>query len=345
MTHLSEQKIKSLRWDGQDKTLGDGHGLYLLLRKSSKTWIVRRRHNGKNQITTLGKWPSLPLKKARAQATSMATQTATSAVTMVTLVDKYMREVIEPTHKRVDLVQGYMKRAVLPELGSRKVEDVTRAELVSLVQAYAKRGPRSADQLRSNLKKLFGYAVELGYRETNPMLEVTSRVTGYIPTPRSRVLSDDEIRQLWAWDSPNTKLLRFLLLTGLRISEAQKGHADGDRWIVPEDLSKNGLAHWVFLTQTARAQTPLPRTTPTNAQSWIRRKLDKFGVSPRYTPHDLRRTAATRMADCGVEPFIVERVLNHKLEGVMAVYNRAEYMAERIEAAKMLESHVLEVVR
>jgi len=43
------------------------------------------------------------------------------------------------------------------------------------------------------------------------------------------------------------------------------------------------------------------------------------------------------MADNGVEPFIVERVLNHKLEGVMAVYNRAEYENERIKASLAME--------
>ncbi|MDX1701990.1 MAG: hypothetical protein R3250_15290, partial [Melioribacteraceae bacterium] len=62
-------------------------------------------------------------------------------------------------------------------------------------------------------------------------------------------------------------------------------------------------------------------------------------------PHDLRRTCATKMADNGIEPFIVERVLNHKLEGVMAVYNRAEYERERINASLLIEKVILELVK
>jgi len=47
----------------------------------------------------------------------------------------------------------------------------------------------------------------------------------------------------------------------------------------------------------------------------------------------------------GLQPFIVERILNHTMEGVMAVYNRAEYEQERIEAAETLERVMTEVVR
>jgi len=79
------------------------------------------------------------------------------------------------------------------------------------------------------------------------MSEVTSRITGYKPNPRDRALSNHEIRDMWALKNPptgwqrtetNVCVLRFLLLTGLRISEARKGHQDGDKWIVPKEISK-----------------------------------------------------------------------------------------------------------
>jgi integrase len=214
---------------------------------------------------------------------------------------------------------------------------------VRLIQSYAKRGARTADSLRSNLRKIFAYGVELGYIDINPMNDVSRRVAGYTPAPRDRVLSDDEIRLVWDETHPSASLLRFLLLTGLRIGEAQQGHRDGDRWIVSADISKNGRAHWVYLTQTALEQFPLPSLTPTGVQAWLRRWCDRNKIIPRFVPHDCRRTAATRMAGNSVAPFIVERLLNHTLEGVMQVYNRAEYEQERIEAAKVLERILLEI--
>lgn len=343
---LTDAKLRAAKPNDKDQMISDGAGLYLRIRPGgSKTWIIRKKHQGKTSITRLKRYPDMSLKEARLKAAEMAMTKHVNSVKITELVDKYMNEVVEHTHKRVDLVQGYMDRAIIPQLGNRKVRDITRAELVSVIQQYAKRGARTADQLRSNLKKLFSYAAELGVIDINPMNDVSRRVSGYRPVSRERVLSDDEIKTLWNTDHNNARLLRFLLLTGLRISEARKGNREDDRWVVPAAISKNKKSHWVYLTAEAKKQLPLPTCSATNIQAWLRRLLDKNNISPRFTPHDLRRTAATRMADSGIEPFIVERVLNHTLEGVMAVYNRAKYEAERILAAKVLENHIMEVVK
>jgi|GEM_PF-967330 len=53
------------------------------------------------------------------------------------------------------------------------------------------------------------------------------------------------------------------------------------------------------------------------------------GKMPSFTTHDLRRTMASRMADLGIAPHVIEKCLNHKLEGVLAVYQRAEWLPER----------------
>jgi integrase len=159
------------------------------------------------------------------------------------------------------------------------------------------------------------------------------------------VLSDDEIRQLWSWEYHHSALLRFLLLTGLRISEAQKGKRDGDRWIVPAEHSKNGKEHWVHLTDLALKQleTPFERSA-TAVQAWLRRRLDSLNVQPRWIPHDLRRTTITRLNGVGVDPIVVERYVNHTLPKLMATYNKFEYEDERIAAAKSLTVHIEELI-
>lgn len=53
---------------------------------------------------------------------------------------------------------------------------------------------------------------------------------------------------------------------------------------------------------------------------------------PEFSPHDLRRTFRSRLADLGVAPHVAEKCLNHELGGVLAVYDRGEYLPER-EAA------------
>jgi integrase len=54
-----------------------------------------------------------------------------------------------------------------------------------------------------------------------------------------------------------------------------------------------------------------------------------------FTPHDLRRSMATQLAERGVQPHIIEKMLNHRMEGVWAVYNRYEYLPERQAAWRM----------
>ncbi len=48
-----------------------------------------------------------------------------------------------------------------------------------------------------------------------------------------------------------------------------------------------------------------------------------------FSPHDLRRTFRSRLADLGVAPHVAEKCLNHELGGVLAVYDRGEYLPER----------------
>ena len=62
-----------------------------------------------------------------------------------------------------------------------------------------------------------------------------------------------------------------------------------------------------------------------------------------WTLHDLRRTTATRMADLGIAPHIVEAILNHHSghrRGVAGVYNRSSYEKEVRAALAMWADHV-----
>lgn len=76
-------------------------------------------------------------------------------------------------------------------------------------------------------------------------------------------------------------------------------------------------------------------------------QLDRrIAAEPKAAPwqlHDLRRTAATRMADLGVLPHVIEAVLNHiggHKAGVAGIYNRALYSAEKRQALDMWSAHL-----
>ena len=64
--------------------------------------------------------------------------------------------------------------------------------------------------------------------------------------------------------------------------------------------------------------------------------------------HDLRRTAATHMAEIGVQPHIIEAVLNHvsgHQSAVAGIYNRAAYSAEKKDALERWAAHIQSIVQ
>ena len=348
---MNERDIKALKWE-KDKRIRLGDGLFLNLRHSSKTYLIRKSVNGREQIMTLGKSPAMTLRQARLRALQLSLKADVSNTTVSELKVKYWKEVVELESKVPNQVRGYLDN-IEKKFGSRKVIDIARPDLVKFIQSYATRGARSADRMRSYLKQLFSYGVELGYIETSPMSEVTKRITGYRPVERDRVLSEDEIKMVWLWKNPkrgwqktedNARMIKFLLLTGLRISEAQNGYVDGDKYRIDDTKGKHSKVesrpHWVHLTAMAKEQLPLPKSTATNIQAWLKRRLENAGIVDRFTPHDCRRTFATLANNNGVQPFVVERVLNHKMAGVMSVYNHATYEDERKECAEVVERAV-----
>jgi len=354
---MNENQIKAIKWK-KDNFIGFGDGLYLRVRKSSKTYIIRKTVNKKAQVITLGKSPALSLRKARLEAMKYAVEHDVSAVIVSKLIEQYLKDVVYPTSKVPNQVEGYLTH-IDNTLGRFKLIDITRFQLVQFIKAYSEaRGARSADRVRSYLKQLFAYGIELGYiQHENPMQGVTKRVTGYIAIDRKRVITPDEIRMIWAWRNAaqgwqktedNVRMIKFLLLTGLRISEAQTGYVDGDKFRMDDTKGKHPKhekrPHWVYLTNEAKSQLPLPKCTATNIQHWLKRKLNSEEIENRFTPHDCRRTFATIANDNGVEPFVVERALNHRMQGVMATYNHAEYEAERIQCAKVVEAALLKMI-
>jgi integrase len=202
-----------------------------------------------------------------------------------------------------------------------------------------------------------------GRAESNPVL-LTEQME---QVSRKRFLSDDEIKIVWdsAGDDDYGTIVRLLILTGQRrdeIAELRWDEVKLDLGMIslPRERVKNDLEHDIPVSPAVRA---IIAARPRNESglvfapgtSWSRRKLrldaaitERLGkpLAP-WTLHDLRRTAATGMADIGIQPHVVEAVLNHisgSKRGVAGVYNRSTYSAERKIALKKWAERVLAIV-
>lgn len=354
---LTDTRLRTLKpAKGKTESLvADGNGLYVRIRSgkgTSRTWQFRRKEAGRLTIVTLGSYPELSLLEARRQAIELATKRQIQSPTVAEAVDQWLREQVDPVHRKPEIIHGYVTRAVLPAFGDRRVRDIRPAEISNAVREYGESvkasakarqgGKAAAAGLLNVYKVLLKYCVTVGWLEQSPAEQLTAKaVAGPPPAARSHVLSDDEIRVLMTTAAGPGPVLRFLLATGLRIGEAYTGHREGQYWIIPAAASKNKVAHRVWLSEVALAQL--------DQQPWSGRAVVQAWVTAHaggWVAHDLRRTFSTMMNEkpprgIGVAPYIVEKMLNHSLGGVMAIYNKAEYDAERQQALETWSTWLL----
>jgi len=260
---------------------------------------------------------------------------------------------------------------VLHKWGKRQVSSITRRDAVLLLDKVRERAPIGGNRLQSVLVRMFYFASERGMIEHSPLAGLRRPKE----QSKSRVLNDHEIKLLWdALDLERTDIdiyrpvklaLKMILLTGQRPGEVS-GMAwediEGDVWTIPEGKSKTegnrvpllpmaqevlGMAKvysgenpFVFPSSHNEGR-PMTVRALSNA---IRRHRSEIGITDPFTPHDLRRTLRTRLAGLKVSDVVGEKVLGHKLGGMLAIYNQYDYWPEKTEALRAWERSLKKIV-
>jgi integrase len=344
-----------------------------------KTWFVRYRTAGTQRRLKLGTYPTLGLAEARNVARQIFTEVGNGGDPSEQKRERASRAKAEAFDRVAELfvtryakqknrswqeTERILKRYVTPVWGSRPIREITRRDVIELLDDMVDRGaPVMAKQTHATVRKLFYWAVDRDILETSPCVRV--------PVParaaeRDRVLTESELRSVWlaceALKWPFGPLVRLLMLTGQRRDEVATMrwpdvNLDAALWTIPRELTKSDRAHEVPLSTLAREIIgSLPKVDQslvftTNGKvavagfSNAKRRLDHLSGIGDWHLHDLRRTAASGMARLGVAPHVVEKVLAHKtgtISGVAAIYNRHGYLAEKRDA---LERWAREVFR
>ena len=106
-----------------------------------------------------------------------------------------------------------------------------------------------------------------------------------------------------------------------------------------------GAADWPQFKGPNATGVSSEKNLPTKWGKDKRRHNDRLAgqVTASWRTHDLRRTVATRMADLGVLPHVIEAVLNHRSghkRGVAGIYNRSPYEREVCSALMLWAEHI-----
>jgi len=365
----------------------DTRGLSLKLNPgAAATWYFNytRRADAMRRRVQLGKLSALGLKDARLRATKMAGLVADGrdpagdrraerdALTVADLVDQFFDQYAK--EKRTGKRQHQMLvKDVLPILGRSKAGAVTRRDIGRITDRMTGRGVTiGASRTFEIVRKMFNWALEKGLIEQNPCLGMKKP---FQTRKRERVLSSDEVHAVWngladaSISRDGQQVLKLCLITGQRLGEVagmcrDEFNFETKIWTIPSWRSKNGHAHRVPLSDMALEiiEEALRRATTeflfpgygkddamksSSVGKAVRRCSAELGV-PHWTSHDLRRTAATCMADLGVAPHVIGHVLNHrtvtKASVTDQVYNRYSYDREKRAALELWATRLTSIV-
>jgi len=279
--------------------------------------------------------------------------------TVEAFAELWLKRHVSRVRKDLAPIRRYLKRDVYPVIGKKTLASVEKKELREIVFAKVDAGHEQAGlALRNLLKRLWEYAVECEVTEKSPAVVIPKAKYVAEVSSRSRALKPAEIGPfLRALDSaqlnPELKdALLLILLTLVRKSELRLARwaefdLDAGTWALPEEHSKMETPLVIPLSRQAvdalrrqRARRPLagivfPMRGATHtpmAQSTLNRALarvEQLAKIEHFTVHDLRRTAATNLAEQEYDESWIEKSLNHNKKGVAGIYNRAQYAKQR----------------
>lgn len=378
LTSLPQGKTDHIEWDSELKGFGyrlrAGAGGKVL-----RSWVAQYRRAGATRRVLLGSAAVLTAAQARIAAGKILAAVVLGQDPQADRTDRRGKD----QHSFRAVVDEYLaaKQATLrprshyefkrylagplyfKQLHPMPIDTVSRKDIAARLVAITRQsGEVTAAHTRTVISAFFAWCMQMGYVEHNP---VNGVIKPQDSKGRSRVLTDQELAAIWnaCGDDEHGRIVRLLMLSGCRRQEIGGmafSELDDERGVlaIPAERSKNGLEHMLWLPPLAwqiievvprmanrdqlfGARTAKGFTAWADAKAALDRKLGT-SVAP-FVLHDIRRSVATGMANIGVQPHVIEQILNHvsgHKSGIAGVYNRSSYQREVKAAMALWADHV-----
>lgn len=241
-----------------------------------------------------------------------------------------------------------------------------------LRRTVANGAPTVANDALRYMVRMFKMAVRNHWIERNPAADFEQADAGGAETPRDRFLTLAELEQLARsmastdnFGRENELAVWLLLALCVRKMELLSARwEDFDLkakvWTLDKDITKTKVGIKIpladpvisWLNEARVLASGRPYVFP--ARRLVRKRLGQARVNRfphvgpdtlnvalkrlggldivHFTVHDMRRTARTNLSTLGVNRFVAERALNHKLKGVEGIYDQHDYFEERTSA-------------
>jgi integrase len=334
--------------------------------------------NGQRRKPAIGRYGELSVEQARGIAQdwladvrrgsdpSADRAAARDAPTVKELCQRFLSDYSLPRNKP-STVRGYrgnISAHITPKLGQLKVPDVTRSDVARMVAAMEKT-PTAANQTLACLRRMFGMAEVWGYRPdgTNP----TRHIPKYPQKGRTRLITDDELRRLFAYlDRADAEGLEHPFLTlAIRLQfafAARRSEILDMQWewvdfpnrrVVWPDSKTGGMSK-PMSAEAAELLGSAPRLEgslyvvpsifdparsmrgPTYSHGWTR--ILERACLPHCGTHAIRHRAATDIANSGVPLKVGMALTAHKTVTMFMRYVHTEDDPIRA-AAEVVSAH------
>ena len=287
-------------------------------------------------------------------------------VTVKDALDYWIENYAKEKRGSWEVCQERFNRHIYKRLGNVPLSNCTVAMWVKCFDEIRETGPVVAGHTFRDVKQAIKFCRVRRYAIYSELDDFTTTDMGERAKKKDRVLTVDELRDVWVclnkdidnkYLEPGVRMVLTIALVfgcrGKEVRESRWDEWDIDNWVwtVPKENSKNGreiirpipphLRQWIvnlkaiaimeekeyLMGDMSREQTCL--------STIVCRLWRKFGHSKSWSLHDFRRVLATNLNDMGVNPYVVEQLLGHALPGVMGIYNRSQYMDEKLKALTM----------
>jgi hypothetical protein len=343
-------------------------------------FVLNYRHGALERRMTLGRLGELTVDQARRRAAELRLavragadplqdirdkrRAAERGITLATVVERWMDDSRSGwSSDTARLYRSILKKDVLPRLGERDVESISRREWANLLADVRSRAPATATLLRRIIGSVLAWAAD-AHLLTAVNLPSAKRIAPKV-APRARLITDDEIRRIWAaskaLEPRQQAFARFVLLTATRSGAAALARREwidgpavrfpGSTHGVKRRAETRDQEHRVALSDWAWEQVmPATGNSPllfSEGRAPIRpaRVLvilrDFCGISD-WEWHDTRRSFRSWCAKVGIPADAAETALGHvtNRDEVSKAYQKYRFEQEAERALHRWQAHI-----
>lgn len=359
---LTDTQVKNLKPKDKEYKVLDRDGLYIYVTiAGSKKWRYRYKVNGKPTSKTLGTYPNMSIKEAREERDKYKDREVLhSNITLLELSEKYFDHKSSSSTQYLLDNRGLLKNHV--GFLNMTADDVKPKDIISCLSRLNDLNKLvAARKLGGLLNRIYRYGVTLQLCNNNPVQNIDFCVLIKQREEKNfpGITDIQELRALVklikeaVCDEVTKAALLFLAHTFVRpqnIRSAELSDVDLDNrlWKIPGEKMKRKRDHLVPLSDAAisilanikrsdsayvfHSQLSKTRRLSENTLNYTLIRLGYKGI---HTAHGFRRSASTILHENkhihGVHRDAIEMQLAHKIKGIEGVYNKAEYIEQRID--------------